>query len=198
MLQDGIIESVVQADQVQASNADRVIDVGGRFIAPGFIDIHVHDGGGYDIMTGTPEAIEGLARLHLAHGTTTIFPTTTTGTLEMAQVLTERDILCAIAHNDALCDQILEAYEHGLSLVTHLYSGCSSVRRVNAFRYTGVIEAAYLLDEMAVEIMAAGLGPGEYRRRDADLVISDAGSAVSEVFVGGELCYDRAAAAVAG
>lgn len=51
----------------------------GGYIAPGFVDIHVHGGAGADYMDGTPEAVRIANRCHLARGTTTIFPTTTTG-----------------------------------------------------------------------------------------------------------------------
>jgi len=53
--------------------------VEGDYIAPGFIDIHVHGGDGADYMDGTAEAVRTANRCHLARGTTTIFPTTTTG-----------------------------------------------------------------------------------------------------------------------
>lgn len=56
-----------------------VIDVTGKYLAPGWIDIHVHGGAGADFMDGTQQAIETAARAHLKHGTTTMFPTTTTG-----------------------------------------------------------------------------------------------------------------------
>ncbi|GBQ90180.1 N-acetylglucosamine-6-phosphate deacetylase [Acetobacter nitrogenifigens DSM 23921 = NBRC 105050] len=48
-----------------------------RLILPGFIDGHVHGGDGADTMDG-PDAIRRLSRFHLAHGTTTILPTTIT------------------------------------------------------------------------------------------------------------------------
>jgi N-acetylglucosamine-6-phosphate deacetylase len=56
-----------------------VIDAGGGYIAPGFVDIHVHGGAGADYMDGTREAVERANFAHLRHGTTTVFPTTTTG-----------------------------------------------------------------------------------------------------------------------
>lgn len=56
------------------------IDCKGAYLAPGFIDIHVHGGDGADFMDGTPEAVRTAIRSHTRHGTTTIFPTTTTGT----------------------------------------------------------------------------------------------------------------------
>lgn len=58
-------------------NAEKT-DAEGGYILPGFIDIHVHGGGGYDCMDGTPEDILGMARAHCAHGTTAIVPTTMT------------------------------------------------------------------------------------------------------------------------
>jgi N-acetylglucosamine-6-phosphate deacetylase len=54
--------------------------VEGRYISPGFIDLHVHGGDGADYMDGTVEAVNIANRAHARHGTTTLFPTTTTGT----------------------------------------------------------------------------------------------------------------------
>jgi N-acetylglucosamine-6-phosphate deacetylase len=47
--------------------ADEVVDLSGRWITPGFVDLHGHGGGGHDYGTGDLEA--GLAA-HRAHGTT--------------------------------------------------------------------------------------------------------------------------------
>ncbi len=48
-----------------------------RYVLPGFVDVHVHGGGGGDVIDG-PGGIETLARFHLARGTTTLLPTTIT------------------------------------------------------------------------------------------------------------------------
>ena len=45
------------------------------YLAPGFVEIHAHGAGGADFMDGTPEAFTRAAETHLAHGVTTIFPT---------------------------------------------------------------------------------------------------------------------------
>src|SRR5204862_1806318 len=45
--------------------------------APGFVDMHVHGGGGADFMDGTAEAFRTAIRAHTRHGTTSIVPTTT-------------------------------------------------------------------------------------------------------------------------
>ena len=50
---------------------------GDRFILPGFVDLHVHGGGGADTMAGA-EAVAGMARFHARHGTTALLPTTVT------------------------------------------------------------------------------------------------------------------------
>ncbi|WP_104992169.1 N-acetylglucosamine-6-phosphate deacetylase [Deinococcus sp. NW-56] len=54
---------------------------GDLYILPGFIDTHVHGGGGGDTMDG-PGGIAALARLHARHGTTTLLPTTITNPWE--------------------------------------------------------------------------------------------------------------------
>lgn len=56
-----------------------LVDARGGYIAPGFVDIHVHGGDGADFMDGTADAVRTACRAHARHGTTTIFPTTTTG-----------------------------------------------------------------------------------------------------------------------
>jgi N-acetylglucosamine-6-phosphate deacetylase len=48
-----------------------------RVILPGFIDTHVHGGGGGDTMDGA-QGVRTLAKFHAQHGTTTLYPTTIT------------------------------------------------------------------------------------------------------------------------
>jgi len=64
------------------------IDARGKYVSPGFIDIHVHGGGGHDFMDGTIEAFLEIARLHAKYGTTSMLPTTlTSGKQKLLQVL---------------------------------------------------------------------------------------------------------------
>src|SRR4051812_3888210 len=50
---------------------------GDDYIIPGFIDLHVHGGGGQDIMEGG-DAPHVIARMHAQHGTTSLLATTMT------------------------------------------------------------------------------------------------------------------------
>ena len=79
------------------------------------------------------------------------------GAYEFAKVLTAKNILPTVAHSDAIYEEVVEAFNAGFTHVTHLYSAMSSVTRRNAFRYAGVLEAAYLIDDMTVEIIADGV-----------------------------------------
>lgn len=214
--------------------AETVLDAGGKYVSPGFIDIHLHGAGGHDFMDCTEEAFVRSAEMAMRHGATTIFPTTLAsdneslfkafatydkvvskpcpgahmpglhlegpyfsygqrgaqdpkylrdpkpeeylsilaasgkirrmsaapeldGALGLGRELRSRGILPSIAHSDATFEQAVEAYENGYTHVTHLYSCTSSVVRRNAFRYAGIVEAAYWLDGMTVEIIADGV-----------------------------------------
>ena len=210
------------------------IDAKGQYIAPGFIDIHVHGGGGHDFMDGTVNAFLKIAETHARYGTTSMLPTTLTsekdellrtlelykqadkenvsgaqflgmhlegpyfamnqrgaqdpryirnpdpeeykdilsqssdirrwsaapelkGAIEFAHYLKSRGVLVALAHTDAIYEEALIGFENGFTLATHFYSCMNGVTRKNVFRYAGVIECAYLIDEMDVEVIADGI-----------------------------------------
>ena len=56
------------------------IDLEGMYLAPGFVDLHVHGGNGADFMDGTAAAFRTVCRCHAAHGTTSLTPTSTVAT----------------------------------------------------------------------------------------------------------------------
>jgi N-acetylglucosamine-6-phosphate deacetylase len=74
------IVAIGPARELKVPAGAKIIDVPDGYISPGFVDIHTHGGDGSDYMDGTPEAVRIANRAHARHGTTTIFPTTTTGT----------------------------------------------------------------------------------------------------------------------
>lgn len=209
------------------------IDAKGRYISPGFIDIHVHGGGGHDFMDNSVEGCLAIAETHARYGTTAMWPTTLTshtegilktidtyeaakdkningaqflglhlegpyfamsqrgaqdpryirnpdpdeykkilahtdsikrwsaapeleGVIEFGKYIQTKGVLPAIAHTDAIYEEAYEAFKNGFTLATHLYSGMSGVSRRNAYRYAGVVETAFLTDDMDVEIIADG------------------------------------------
>jgi N-acetylglucosamine-6-phosphate deacetylase len=208
----------------------QTIDAGGCYVAPGFIDIHIHGGGGHDFMDGTEEAFLGIAKLHARHGTTSMTPTTLSsekedlhqilqiyeklngepafigmhlegpyfamnqrgaqdpryirdpdpleyqpmlaqfpsirrwsaapelnGALAFAEFVRSKGVLVALAHTDAIYEEVLQGFEKGFTHATHLYSAMSGVTRRGTARYAGAIESAFLIDEMTVEIIADGV-----------------------------------------
>jgi N-acetylglucosamine-6-phosphate deacetylase len=80
LVEDGIITSVGQDDQL--AKGAKIIDAEGRYVSPGFIDIHVHGGGGFDFMDGHESAFLAIADLHARYGTTSMLPTTLTASKE--------------------------------------------------------------------------------------------------------------------
>nr|WP_121273191.1 N-acetylglucosamine-6-phosphate deacetylase [Pedobacter schmidteae] len=226
------IESISEVD-IEAPDY-HVIDAKGNYVSPGFIDIHIHGGGGHDFMDATEEAYLKIAEIHAIYGTTAITPTTLTcakadllkaielyksadkkntkgaqfiglhlegpyfalsqsgaqdvryirnpdieeykeviaygdvikrwsvapelpGAIEMGKYLKSHGIIAAVAHTDAIYEEVLEAVENGYTLATHLYSAMSGVTRRDTYRYAGVIESAFLIDAMDVEIIADGI-----------------------------------------
>ncbi len=75
---------------------------------------------------------------------------------EFCKYLTEHGVIASAGHTDAKYSDMALAIENGCNLITHLYSCTSTVTRDHGFRSLGVIESAYLRDELYVEIIADG------------------------------------------
>jgi N-acetylglucosamine-6-phosphate deacetylase len=104
-IRDGL-EVVVQEGKIAAirerSLAQRkheVIDLNGNYLAPGFIDLHVHGAVGRDTMEASAEAFRSVCDFHASGGTTSLLLTTATAPLdEIVKVLqTVRDYRSAIS-----------------------------------------------------------------------------------------------------
>jgi N-acetylglucosamine-6-phosphate deacetylase len=59
-----------------------VHDLSGRYVVPGFVDMHVHGGGGGAFSSGRVDEARAAVAFHLSHGTTTIMASTVTGALD--------------------------------------------------------------------------------------------------------------------
>jgi N-acetylglucosamine-6-phosphate deacetylase len=86
LLEDGRIAGRGGAEDAPPA-AERKIDAGGRWVLPGFIDIHSHGAGGRDVCDADPEAFRHIARRKLAEGVTTWLPTTLTETPERLEAV---------------------------------------------------------------------------------------------------------------
>ena len=209
-------------------------DAGGKYISPGFIDIHVHGGFLMRFEQCSVEEMFDLATKHAEYGTTTILPTASAaptetyvkffetfrevknhpnprgaympgihmeapyfsgaqigaqgssirpydkeeytmlidkygdlinrwsaapemdGAEDFARACRDAGIQLSIGHSDADYECIEKMFDLGFNCVTHLYSCTSTVHRKNAYRYAGIVEAAYMFDDMDVEIIADG------------------------------------------
>lgn len=81
LYEDGKITEIGTGDSMP--QVDEVIDAQGRYVSPGFIDIHTHGAGGADYMDGTLEAYLTAARMSARHGATLVYPTTLTSSNEV-------------------------------------------------------------------------------------------------------------------
>jgi N-acetylglucosamine-6-phosphate deacetylase len=81
LYEDGVITEIGAGEC--SAQADEVIDAQGRYVSPGFIDIHTHGAGGADYMDGTLEAYLTAAKMSARHGATLVYPTTLTSSNEV-------------------------------------------------------------------------------------------------------------------
>lgn len=75
---------------------------------------------------------------------------------EFCKFITDSGIIASIGHSNATLKDVDMAIKNGCNLITHLYSCTSTVTRNFGFRSLGVIESAFLRDELFVEIIADG------------------------------------------
>lgn len=75
------------------------------------------------------------------------------GVLEFARALRGADIAVSMGHTNATCSEAARAVEAGFSLVTHLYCDTSTITRRDLIRTPGVLEAAWLIDSLAVSVI---------------------------------------------
>ncbi|MBU3185328.1 N-acetylglucosamine-6-phosphate deacetylase [Clostridium estertheticum] len=68
-----------------------VIDAKGRFVSPGFIDIHIHGSGGYDTMDATKKALKIIGTTIAENGVTGYLPTTMT--MEASRIYKALDVV---------------------------------------------------------------------------------------------------------
>lgn len=76
------IEGITESGTIDESQFDRIIDLKGKYLSPGFIDIHNHGNYGHDTMEATYRAIESMAEFHINNGVTGFLPAIMTNPTE--------------------------------------------------------------------------------------------------------------------
>lgn len=100
------------------AHGEEVVDLGGNYLAPGFVDLHVHGAVGRDAMEATAEAFHVICDYHASGGTTSLLLTTASAPL------------------DAIVD-VLKAVRDGLSVAASVKADRLSVRQVTGVHVEG-------------------------------------------------------------
>ena len=89
VVHDGKITEVCERRDVADDEDDEeVIDLKNNFLAPGFIDLHLHGAVGRDTMEATAEAFRAICDFHASGGTTSLLLTTVSAPIpEIVKVL---------------------------------------------------------------------------------------------------------------
>ena len=75
---DERIMSIVPAAEFTAEGVDKVIDAAGAYVAPGFVNVHIHGCDGADTMDEDADALGKIAAFQARTGVTSFLPTTMT------------------------------------------------------------------------------------------------------------------------
>ena len=79
---------ITEVREARAATDDEIVDLKNNFIAPGFIDLHLHGAVGRDTMEATAEAFRAICEYHASGGTTSLLLTTVTAPIpEIVRVL---------------------------------------------------------------------------------------------------------------
>lgn len=94
IIEGGKIVAVKEGFEPSEGAEATIIDATGKTVTPGFVDIHVHGGVGYDTMDATPQAIQKMAEFFASHGVTGFLPTTVTASREAILAAIENIAMC--------------------------------------------------------------------------------------------------------
>lgn len=90
LIEDERIVAVGSRDEIEEPAGARGLDFGDNVLAPGFVDIHIHGGAGYDVMNASADELDAVERSLAKRGVTSYFPTTVTAPLDRTYVALER------------------------------------------------------------------------------------------------------------
>jgi N-acetylglucosamine-6-phosphate deacetylase len=82
LVDDGVITEIASRSAHELPASVHLVDFGDLVIAPGFLDIHIHGGAGFDVMLASVSDMPRLGAFLASHGVTGYFPTTVAAPLD--------------------------------------------------------------------------------------------------------------------
>jgi N-acetylglucosamine-6-phosphate deacetylase len=172
LVADDTITALGPRAQVELPPGTERLDVTGKIVAPGFIDIHVHGGAGSDFMDATPEAIETVCRHSATGGVTSLLATTCSAPLD--RILQVLDVIGAARERHIAGAQVLGAHLEG----PFFNPGMKGCHRADWVRNPSFVEVNGLLEKVAT-VKHITLAPEIEGGLDAARAFSTAGVSVS-------------------
>ena len=114
LVEDGRIMEVTTLSSRAVPAGARLVDFGSNLLAPGFVDIHIHGGGGHDVMEADSDALPTVERLLARHGVSSYFPTTVTAPVD--NIVATLDRLATAIESSKDARQDLRAQPLGIHL----------------------------------------------------------------------------------
>jgi len=90
LVEQGRFLEVAAKSSLQTPAGISLSDFGDGVIVPGYVDLHVHGGAGFDVMDDDGKALPAIERLLARHGVTSYFPTTVTAPIDATLRALER------------------------------------------------------------------------------------------------------------
>jgi N-acetylglucosamine-6-phosphate deacetylase len=82
LIEDGVIAFVGSRAEIELPRDTRLVDFPGAVLAPGFLDVHIHGGAGYDVMSADSTGLAALESQLARHGVSSYLPTTVTAAVD--------------------------------------------------------------------------------------------------------------------
>jgi N-acetylglucosamine-6-phosphate deacetylase len=115
VVEDSQIVALSSRSSTEVPPDDRLIDFGDAVLVPGYFDIHIHGGGGLDVMRATLAELPRLGQFLIKHGVTGYFATTVAAPLDATCAALER-LADAIEAKEANGDSPVQARPLGIHL----------------------------------------------------------------------------------
>jgi len=166
LVEDGVITAIrTQAPMM----GEKVVDLQGSYLAPGFIDVHIHGAMGHDTMEASAKAFRAICDYHASGGTTSLLLTTATATLKsILKVVSE------VRAQKSLIKQIAGVHVEG-PFISKAKAGAqraSLMRQPTARMYDPLLEQSDIVRRMTLAPELPGAIPLIDKLRASNISIS--------------------------